>query len=296
MLWLYLTIIAYLFFAFGNIGDKLIVSKYKTNPLAYAFYVGIMGLVVVALIPFGVTWPSSLVFGISVLAGVAFVSALYFMYKAVWDGAISQAVTIIGSASPIFTFILAHYFLGENLKGNQLLAFLILIIAIVVLSWPHSSHGKFNKKLISHAIAASFFFAISYVTAKYIYDHDSFISGFFWQRIGAALFALAVLALPAGWRQIKADWQTPKEKRGLLMLAVQVVGGLGVLGQNYALSLASVTLINALQAIQYAFVFLASYFLGFKFVQLREKYNEQQLIRKISALILIALGLFLIAI
>jgi len=297
MFWLYITIIAYLLFALANIGDKLMVSKYQTRPVVYAFYVGALGISAILLIPFGVILPGAVYLFWSLLGGLAFVSALYFMYQAFCFGETTRAVTILGGTSPIFTFIFSLFFIPESLKSSELLAFALLVIAIIIISWPAQGHDHESKKILKKqarfALLAGVFFAASYVLAKYTYAHQPFVSGFFWIRSGGILTALAICLAPKYRHYIKEDFKKPKKgKKAGLLLAIQLLGGLGVVGQNYALALTSASLVNALQAIQYAFIFLLTALLGKKYEVLKEKFTHPEIIRKIIAIILIGSGLY----
>ena len=49
--WLLVSVIAYLFFSLSYLGDKLILSG-PPKPNSYTFYVGVISLFVVVLIPF----------------------------------------------------------------------------------------------------------------------------------------------------------------------------------------------------------------------------------------------------
>ncbi len=293
MIWLYITIFAYLLFALANIGDKFVISKFKTEPIVYAFYVGFMGLVTLVLIPFGVIWPDFNQFISSIIGGVSFVFALYFMYLAINSGETTRAITIVGSTSPIFTFLLSYLVLNERLSASQFMAFIFLIVAIIVISWQFEKNkNKTAKKQLIYALIAGLIFAVSYVSAKYVYIYQPFISGFVWIRIGGIITALALLLFAKNRKLVKEDWQKPKGQKGSLILAIQVFGGAGVIGQNYALSIASATLINALQAIQYAFVFILAVVLGKRFPTIKENLNKKQVIQKIVSIILIAIGLY----
>ncbi len=296
MIWVYITIGAYLLFALANIGDKLVVSKYKTEPIAYAFYVGVLGITSVILIPLGVHWLKAELYLLSFLAGAAFILAAYFMYCALSQGEASRAITLMGSSSPIFTFLLSFVFLQEKLSSNQFFAFLVLVLAIIIISWEDKEQGqkKFNSKLIIFALLSGFLYSANYVLTRYLFGLETYFTIFFWTRIGGVLTAIIIYLLP-NWRNlIISDWKKPKQKRGTLVLAIQVAGGTGVMAQSYALKLASATLVNALQAIQYALVFILALLLGKKYPLLKEEISQRQLIRKIVAIILVAIGLFLI--
>jgi len=295
MFWIYITILAYLLFALANIGDKLVISKFKTEPIAYAFYVGVVGIVAMILIPFGVKIITLTLIGLSFLAGLAFILAAYFMYKALEQGEASRAITILGSSSPIFTFLLSASILGERLRANELVAFGLLVIAILLLSWhKEKERSKFHLELVIWALLAGLFFSFNYVLTKYLFIREDFVTIFFWTRIGAVLTALILFLLPLSRKLILKDWHKPKKQKGLLVLGIQITGGLGVLSQSYALKLASATLVNALQAIQYALVFMLALLLGKKIPVLREKIDKHHLTSKIAALILVAIGLYFI--
>lgn len=292
MTWLYIAVGAYLLFALANIGDKLVVSKFKTEPIVYAFYVGFLGIGTIILLPFDFVWPNLYQFSWLLIAGISFVFGLYFMYKAINLGETTRAITILGSIAPVFTFLLSYLFLDERLSGKQIAALALLILAVIVISWPQKGKGKFNKEQVFWAVIAGLVMASNYVLVKYIYLILPFIAGFAWVRVFGFLTAVAILLLPHNRRLIKIDWARPKAKKGKLLLGIQIVGGLGVIGQNYAFNLASATLVNALQATQYASVFILASLLGKKIPQLKENLNYKQVIQKIIAIILIAIGLY----
>jgi drug/metabolite transporter (DMT)-like permease len=297
-MWLYLAITAYLLFALSNIGDKLVVTKFKTEPIVYTFYVGFLGCVAIVLIPFGVHLLSVVLFCLAILAGVAFMMSLFFMYKALSLGETSRAITIIGSSSPIFTFLLAALFLHEQLKFTELIAFAILVLAIILIVWQKEKpvRKKYHESLIFWAIMAGLALATNYTLTKYLFSANTFVNIFFWTRVGGFVTAVVILLMPTARKLIQADWKRPKKKKGLLVLGIQIAGGAGVVMQSYALSLASATIINALQAVQYAMVFILATILGYRDPHLREHLSKRQIIQKVCALVLIAIGLYLLSI
>jgi len=298
MYWLFITIGAYLLFALANVGDKLMITKYKTEPIVYAFYVGFLGIGSLVLIPFGVVNPGLMQLFWSLVGGFSFVFALYAMYKAISHGETSTAITILGGTAPIFTFVMAFLFLHERLSWNQLIAFGFLVTAIIVISWQTKKDPEdISKPLIKWAIIAGFVFAISFVSAKYIYSVQDFISGFFWIRIGGFITAIVIYLSAHHRKLIIKDFKRPKKtNKAKLLFIIQVLGGAGVVGQNYAFSLASATLINALQAVQYAFIFVLVRFLGKSHPEIKEKFSHKIVVRKTIAIVLIAIGLYFLAI
>lgn len=92
--------------------------------------------------------------------------------------------------------------------------------------------------------------------------------------------------LKAGGQQIK-----------FIFLLGQALAGISFLLINYAIALGSVTLTNALQSLQYVFLFLLIIFLSKKYpLIIHEKFNTKIIFQKLIAIIFIGLGLFFISI
>jgi len=63
--------------------------------------------------------------------------------------------------------------------------------------------------------------------------------------------------------------------------------------QNYAIAIGSVTMVNALQGTQYAFLLILTILLSVRFPKiLKEDVSESKIVLKIASLILISIGLF----
>jgi len=93
----------------------------------------------------------------------------------------------------------------------------------------------------------------------------------------------------------------PKQKNqgstAALFFTGQVAGALGFFLVNYSISLASVSLVNAMQGAQYAFLLLMIILLAKKFPKIiSEKMTGAVLVQKIFAIVLISVGILLIAI
>ncbi|MFQ6002455.1 MAG: hypothetical protein ACE5KJ_01785, partial [Candidatus Zixiibacteriota bacterium] len=125
---------------------------------------------------------------------------------------------------------------------------------------------------------------------------EPFLNGLFWTRMGGVLGALTIVAVPENFRRIY--WATKKAPKTapLPFLINQAAGGGGGILQQYAISLGSAALVGALQGVQYAFLLVLIIFLSRRFPQLKEEFSRWAIIQKVSAIILIAIGLFILAI
>lgn len=298
MSWLNIAIIGYFFLALANVGDKLLISR-AIRPVVYTFFTCLLGLLVFVLAPWGLAWPGFYQLLICLATGIVFFIALFLLFKAISIAEVSRVVTIVGGLTPLFVFTFSYFFLGERLDISEITVFIMLIAGIVLVSVGEKRTLVFSKKAILMALFSAFFYAGFYSLSKYIYFKQSFISGFIWIRVGAFLGTLAFLTR-SSWRRaiikaVSGQTQAISTKIKLLFLSNQTVGALGFILTNYAIALGSVTLVNAMQGVQYAFVLILTIFIVKKFPQLlREKITGRILVQKILAICLIGIGLVLL--
>jgi len=257
MLWVVLTIVAYILFAFSALADRYLLAGPLRSPLVYTFYVSITSIFALALIPFGFFVPTLSFIGLSLAAGVTSVLALYSLHHAISQGSVSRIIPMVGALMPIITLILTLVIIGAyvpSLLGGVALA---LLIAATVLLSLNVIQGHLVPSLtdIVHVVITAFLFALFFVLLKVLYDNITFINGLIWTRIFAFLFALSFLLIPAV-RQAVFTKKNPMKKKRVLVPALLGKGS-GVLGglfQQYAISIAAISqlaFINALQGVQY---------------------------------------------
>ncbi len=301
MTWLSLAVASYFFTAIANIIDKLVLTKYLKAPAIYAFYVGFLGILAIVLLPFGVTLPAMGELLFSLLVGAGFIISLYVMYAGFLRGETTRVATLIGGSLPIYTFALSYLFLGERLDMNELFAFIFLIAGMAVLSSEavvRSVRKQRTNSYIRIALIAGLLFSLTFVGTDLVYTQQSFIAGFFWMRMGAVLAALGLLLVPT-WRKlivadIKAPQQEQSKSKGLIMTN-QVIGACGFILLNLAIDAGSVTLVNAMQGLQYVFIFILAAVIGRFVPEVREAATRRSVIEKVVAMILIMTGLVFLA-
>jgi len=293
MLWLFIVIFAYLFYALSFVVDKYILSAALPHPIVYAFYVGVLSVAICVLIPFGFHFIGPLEFMLVLLSGLMGMIGNVLFYKALHNGEASRIVPFIGGFVAIFTLIFSAIFLKENLVSRQFLAFGLLVLGSLILSFQKR---KFFTKPFIWALMASFCFAAFWVMTKFIFLDTNFINGVIWVRMGTALASLLLL-IPGGNRKLifQKTKKTKPKTAGIFVLG-RASSILGAAGVYFAVYLGSVSLTNALQGIQYAFVFILALLLFAKFPSMKEEIGRKIIIQKIVAILLICSGLFLLVI
>ncbi len=311
-LWISFAIAAYFLLALNGIADKFLLSKAVKHPIAYAFYVGITGPLTLLIIPIGLLGSAfnlhffkfDLAFQflsvnatiIALIGGACFPLALYFSYKAVQQTSISRILPIQGGLVPFFTLLLAFIILRERLLPNQLIAFVFLVIGAVLISLK-KKHGEWQALALQNAIISSFLFASSLTLTKYIFELANFGSGLIWTRLGFFLTSVSFLISHKSRSYI---FNAPKETstgNKFVYLGARVSGFFAGFLQNYAIAIGSVTLVNALQGTQYAFLLILAIILSVRFPKiLKEDISREKIILKIISILLISAGLYFLAV
>ncbi|MBT7484349.1 EamA family transporter, partial [Candidatus Peregrinibacteria bacterium] len=179
--WLAIAIAAYLILAVVNLADKFLLENVVPSAKTYTFLVGAMGLIVIVIAPWFLTWPGvSLLLG-NLLVGALFPGALLLLYRSLKIGDASKIIPLIGGVVPIFTILLAYLFLGERFLTMQWVAIIYLLLGTVMLAylpasntlWSKMLHwfglkGTKNKTAVITAIAAGIVFAIFFVGSKFL--------------------------------------------------------------------------------------------------------------------------------
>ena len=300
MAWILFATISYFFNAVTAVIDKFLLKKSIPSPAAYTFFVGILSIFAVILIPFGVAWPGLILTIQNLVPGIIFFWAVFFFVTAVKKYEVSRVVTMIGGFAPIFTLVLSFFIFGEKLSRLHFLAFIILVAGGVLISFKRSGDESVKHKPvllgIGISILAAFAFALYYVSAKFIFSTDQpFLSAFFWSRMGSFITAIFILIIPF-WRHLIFETrQTVSVKGGALFAGNKVLAAVAFILLNYSIKLGDVALINAIQGVQYVFLLGLVAILAKKYpTVLEEKFTRPIIAQKIFAIIFISFGLALL--
>lgn len=294
MSWILLVILAQFFYALVFILDKYILSRSMPHQVVYSFYVGVLGIFVLVLIPFGFVMPNGAEVFWSLIAGVAQISAFLFFYKAVNREEISRVVPFVGAASSVFVLILSSCIIKEFLTFQQIIAFLLLVLGCLVVGF-RKKHFLGNG-VLGLSIVSAFFFALFWVITKYLFLGTNFVSGLIWVRVGVALIALTLLFLKKNRELIFSETKQVKSKTTKFFILGRTLNVAGSLLLYLAVFLGSVTLTTAFQGLQYVFVMVLALLLLKKIPSLKEQFNREILVQKIIAVIFICIGLGLLVI
>lgn len=309
MSWVLAALSAYFFLAVANLFDKFLVDNVLPSSKAYAFIVCLFGGLLFLAAPWFLEWPGVYWLIINIVAGFIFAIALWTLYEALRRGEASRTLVFIGGLTPVFSVTFSVIFFKEQFSISEWLGILTLLFGIVIvalLPQQRSFLSRLIKKLqinqntkggyLIFAVISALAYASYFILTKHAYSTQTFASAFIWTRLGAALFVLLFLIRRRDREDVLQIFKKKKKtKRGGLVVINQIVGSSGFVLQNYAISLGSVALVNALQGVQYAFLLVLSTGLALLSPRLlKETFSWRIFLQKSAAVLVIALGLYFI--
>lgn len=299
-MYILLALAAYILFAAATLTDKYLLNQPIPSAGAYSFYIGIMGLFSLFLIPFGFYIPQGILILLSIFAGAIFLSALFLFFVSIRRGEVSRVGISVGGLIPMFTLAFVYVSAGDlpDIKGMAAFSLLLLGSLIVVLERVKGMFENLRQFLL--ILSASALFGLYFTIAKFLFNNLSFINAFVWIKIGAAMFALLFL-LSADVRKILFQHKKEKPKKiAGIFLAKNAAGGIAELLRHLAISLAKfgeVALVNALQGAQFALVFFGAVFLSKKFPEIvKEGIGKRAMVVKFLGTGFVVLGIIMLAI
>jgi len=292
MTWLGWAILSYFFNASALAVDKALLNRQELkDPAVYTLLQGCLGLLVLVLLPWTV-WPGWTGVGLGLIAGFFFALGLWLMFMVLGRGEASRVPAFIGSLSPIFVFAGSWWLLGERLSSSAGWAFILLVVGGFFMV---GGSGGLKKKDLWLAAAAALAYGLSYVFLKETFVVSSFLAGLILIRLGVFLSAALLLLIPGTLSSFRASGGT-KSGVKLAFIGGQSAGALSGLLNSYAVSLASVTLVNAMQGVQYVFLLLMAVAVSVKYPQFfRDQFDRSSSWRKAIGTIFIMVGLWILS-
>src|SRR3989344_5462055 len=258
MLWVALAALAQLISAGTVFIDKyVLVSKaHIGKPIVYAFYISILSGFVLVLVPLGlVSLPTSAVLYLSLFASATFISSIVLLYTALKEGHASDIMPVVGGVAAVATAVSAHQWLHKDLPLAFIPAFALMVVGMFLVS-----HFRLtNRQKILVVLSGIFFGATAFLT-KLIFLETSFLDGFFWSRMTNVVGALFLLALPANRAAIFSGYRGSSSGTKWLVVSNKTLGGIAAILTLLAISLGSVSVVQALAGLQFVFLLLIAYF------------------------------------
>lgn len=304
-LWISLSIFAYFLLAIESVADKFLITGRVKSWRVYLFYVSMLSLASILLLPLGVIWPEInldwpgwRIFYISLASGVLFWAFLASLFYSLGKSNASRVFTLVGVVSTLTAFFISSVFFGEKLYWQEAVGVIALLVGGFFISFKFSRGRLFGA--FWPAFLAGVLFGISFVLFKYVYNLQNFTSGYIFSRWGIALTSVvAVLAIPSFRRDIvdlfKKNHHEEKVSHLYGVVAAKTLAGLGTVILDYSIKVGVVTIVSALVSVQYLFIFLISLFLARIYKkELGENLSPLNVIAKATGVVLVVIGIVIV--
>lgn len=301
MHWLTFALAGYFFNAVTALFDKFLLSGRIKEPVVYAFFVSILSLFAVVLIPFGyqpIPWQTSVVF---VISGMLFLYGLVAFYNAVKRSEISRVAPLVGITISVIAGVASLAFgpaANLSFSPGHFLSLLLLLFGAFLIAFDLPL--KKNDALMKSTLLAGALMALSLIFLKTGYRNADFVNGLLWSRLGFIVGGFSLFIIPEYRAAIIDNTRglSSSNRRdvmtGLLFVLNKVFGAIATFFLTYAAFLGPVTFIQALNGIQYAFVLILAVPLAFHFPSIfEEKLYFWDWFQKGVAVILIGLGMWM---
>lgn len=294
MTWALLAILSALIWAFCNILDKLVVSKYVSKPMIPVLCMGVLGIFMslgIFLLN-GFDTLSLSHWGLGMLAGFLYTLMLLFYFKSIQLEEVSKVLPLY-YLSPMFLMLIAAIFLGEVFTPLIYLGMFLLVAGAIALSSDAGFKPSLSKG-IWFMVLAGFCIAINQTITKYLLDYADYWTIFGVIRIGAFCFLLPFI--PGHIKDFKALVKEHGPKPVGFVTLSETLNLVAVLVSTLAASTGFISLINALQSIHPFFLLILTTIFTLFWPQiLEEKITQPILLRKAVSIGVMFVGILLIS-
>ena len=286
-------ILGYSLTAGALIVDKILLRHSIPNPFVYAFYINLLGLFALFLIPFGASFDANGIF-FGTVSGILYVFALVTMFQALKHGEASVVGPVVGALNPLFTLIILALFFSQSLNQSEFIGFFVLIFGALILTFDLWSKGlKLNNQLF-WIIISGVFWALSYITLKQTFEYSNFFGGLVITRAAAGLFVLPWLLFPAFRKHVFP--RTKKSSTPILLFLGQAMGAMSGIFINFGVLLANPALVNSLFGVQYLVILTVALLLNKNNPHLLdEKLTKATILQKTIGVIVLSFGVYLLS-
>lgn len=294
MSWILFSILAALVWATVNTADKFVLTKIVKKPIVPVMIMGLIGFVIGVAVYFirGFSELSYFNIFLALVAAVFYVLTIMLYFRAAKLEEISRVVPL-AYLTPIFILTFATFFLDERLTFIKITGILLLTGGAILISFKNSLKFSFGKAFWL-MVASAITLAINSVITKYLLGFADYWTIFAYTRgIGLTVALIPFFYLNFSDLMITVK-ENGKKAIGLISLneSLRQTGGLFI---TIAISLGSVTLVNALASLQPFFVLVFMVILSVLYPHiLKEEIGKSTLALKVISIILIFIGAILI--
>jgi uncharacterized membrane protein len=286
--------------AISNCIDKYLLSKVFHEEKNLSVLIIFSSIIWIAIIPFIIIFADN-VFVISNINKllmiwwwiVYIISIIPYLYALRKDD-VSTVVPLFQMVAPV-SLILGYFLLGESIKSQQLIWFLIIFISSFVLSLDITKKIKFKYQTFFLMLISCILISLMYIVFKRVDIQASFWTTAFWQYIWFWIVSIFLLFIPWYAKSFLRLFKNNKVKIIWLNAISEIVNVIAILIMNYISIITFVWLAQLLNGFQPIFIFIYGIILTLLFPKIiKEEYSKTIIIQKIICFSLMLFWLYLL--
>lgn len=296
MNWIFLSLLAPLFWASSNFVDKYILGKYTKGIFDFVFFSTITSWFLFAAIFLFVGVPELSWYSlIPITTGMVLIYSYGFYGKALEQGDTSSLV-ILFKLIPVITVILAFAFLGQTLSSNELSGFVIVLFGATIVSFEKSK-GIFIKGF-GMILIAILMWSVMTLFIDYGLTKMSFWDYFMIDNLGSALAGLTMFIIPSIRRQVIEGIKTARIGKYVWFSWNNILDFFGQMSIKKALAIApSAGLVTVVMQVQSFYAILIGVFLTLLIPNIiKEDISAPILIKKVIGAAIMFSGIYILLI
>lgn len=294
MSWIFLSLLAPLFWASSNFVDKYILGKYTKGIFDFVFFSTITSWIFFAGIFLFAGKPELDIFSlIPIATGMILIYSYGFYGKALEQGDTSSLV-ILFKLIPVITVILAFTFLGQTLSSNEFLGFVIVLVGATIVSFEKSK-GIFIKGF-GMILIAILMWSIMTLLIDYGLTKMSFLDYFMLDNLGSALAGLTMFIIPSIRKQVIEGIRTARAGKYIWFSWNNVLDFFGQMSIKKALAIApSAGLVTVVMQVQSFYAILIGILLTLFIPHIiKEDISTSVLIKKFIGAVIMFAGVYIL--
>ena len=294
MNWIFLSLLAPLFWASSNFVDKYILGKYTKGIFDFVFFSTITSWLFFAVIFLFIGTPELSVYSlIPIATGMILIYSYGFYGKALEQGDTSSLV-ILFKLIPVVTVILAFAFLGQTLSSNELVGFVIVLAGATIISFEKTK-GIFIKGF-GMILIAILMWSVMTLFIDYGLTKMSFWDYFMLDNFGSALAGLTMFIIPSIRRQVIEGIKTAQLGKYIWFSWNNVLDFFGQMSIKKALAIApSAGLVTVVMQVQSFYAIIIGVLLTLLIPNIiKEDISTNTLVKKIVGAVIMFLGVYIL--
>lgn len=294
MNWIFLSLLAPLFWASSNFVDKYILAKYTKGIFDFVFFSTITSWFFFAVIFLFVGTPELSIYSlIPIATGMILIYSYGFYGKALEQGDTSSLV-ILFKLIPVVTVILAFAFLGQTLSSNELIGFVIVLAGATIISFDKTK-GIFIK-CFGMILISILMWSVMTLFIDYGLTKMSFWDYFMLDNLGSALAGLTMFIIPSIRRQVVEGIKTAQLGKYIWFSWNNVLDFFGQMSIKKALAIApSAGLVTVVMQVQSFYAILIGVLLTLVIPHIiKEDISAPTLIKKVIGAVIMFAGVYIL--